>query len=248
VNRPHSNSPTIALALDTSSAVTSLAIARGDEIVAARVLRHEDRRSQELWFDLASLLSEAKLSLGDMDVFAVCVGPGGFTGLRVGIAAVKGLAFGTEKPAVGITSLEAAAFGARSRYRVCALVNAYKGEVYSQTFQFDAAGMPVALDEARVSTCEDAIARLHDWDELVLAGDAVPSCQTPISDAAAKRKWSIAKVGASVAESIALLAQMKKESWGEQISACYVRPAEAEVKLAQGLLGSKIRRTISGKA
>jgi tRNA threonylcarbamoyladenosine biosynthesis protein TsaB len=243
------NNSEIVLAIDTSSATTSLAVARGESIIASRACRHEDRRSELLWNDIRDLLGSAGLRINDVDGFAVCVGPGGFTGLRVGIAAVLGFASSTGKPAAGVTSLEAVAFRASGKRRadelVCSLVGAYKGEVYSQLFEFDARGIPVAINESAVSTSEEAIARVSNYKSLIFAGDGVTSCLELIrAGQLTGREWSVMDDGYLVAESVALLAMRRPESWGEPLRACYVRPADAELKLAAGLLGSKIRRTL----
>ena len=234
------------LALDTSSAVTSIALAQGDAILRSRTLRHEDRRSEQLWTDVTSLLEDVALSVEDLDAFAVCVGPGGFTGLRVGIAAIKGLAMATGKPAAGVTSLEAAAFGARPGAPVCSLVNAYRDEVYSQLFDFDERGVPVARNEPLVSTSAAAFDRVAEMNELVFAGNAAAACEESIREGQASgMRWSISEGMSTVAENIALLSRLKGPATSASLKACYVRPAEAEVKLALGLLGSKIRRTLA---
>jgi tRNA threonylcarbamoyl adenosine modification protein YeaZ len=116
----------------------------------------DEKRSETLWTEVRSLLAELGMMIGDVDVFAVCVGPGGFTGLRVGMAAVKGFAAATRKPILGVTSLEGAAFAAGPALSVCAIVNAYKGEIYSQLFSFDGDGVPVARNDPMVSTLEKA--------------------------------------------------------------------------------------------
>ena len=86
----------------------------------------------------------------------------GFTGLRVGMAAVMGFSAATDKPMVGVSSLEATAFAAAPASTVCAVVNAYKGEVYSQLFSFDGEGVPVPRNDPMMSTVEKAIDRVAD--------------------------------------------------------------------------------------
>jgi len=201
------------------------------------------------------------MTLEQLDGFVVCLGPGAFTGLRVGIAAVEGLSLATGKPAAGLTSLEASAFASIAFVpgslapasfaptrdgRVCALVNAYKGEVYSQMFEFDERGSPVARNEPLVSTSEQAIQRLAEEEEIEFTGNAVRICEDLIRDQiAGGRKWSVTEVTVPLAESLARLAIRKSEAWENPLRASYIRPAEAEIKLAAGLLGSKIKRTLS---
>lgn len=248
-----SGSGRILLAVDTSSATTSLAITRGETLLDSRSLEHEDRRSQRLWTDIEALLTETGVALAEVEAFAVCLGPGGFTGLRVGIAAVEGLALANGRRAIGVTSLEAAAFGARRTHAgassVCAVVGAYKEEVYSQLFEFDDRSVPIARNKPLVSPSVEAVARVAGIEPLVFAGDAVSSLRAIVLEAAASGKsWTTASSEEPVAENVALLALRVRERWGEPLRACYVRPAEAEVKLALGLVGTKIKRTLKGES
>jgi tRNA threonylcarbamoyladenosine biosynthesis protein TsaB len=195
------------------------------------------------------------MTIGDVDVFAVCVGPGGFTGLRVGMAAVKGFAAATGKPILGVTSLEGAAFAAGSALCVCAMVNAYKGEVYSQLFSFDGDGVPVAQNDPMVSTLEKALDRVTRKNELVFAGDGAEAGAEVIRNIAAARaegNWTTKQSDHRLAEDVARLAFLKNArghmETAESLKACYVRRAEAEIKLSLGLLGSKIKRSMKSES
>ncbi|HJQ25722.1 MAG TPA: tRNA (adenosine(37)-N6)-threonylcarbamoyltransferase complex dimerization subunit type 1 TsaB [Blastocatellia bacterium] len=231
------------LALDTSARSTGIALAHGEQIIARLAVEGDERRSERLWLDIAKLLEGAGLSVEAVDLFAVCVGPGGFTGLRVGIAAVKGLAAATGKPVAGVTSLEAAAMAASGATAVCAMVGAYKGEAYSQHFTFDARGLPVARSAPVVSTSTEVIAQVADFD-VVFVGDAAEANVEMIREVAGA---SVRQANESVAEAVARVAYLKWQHGAVEaaaaVEAVYVRPAEAEVKRSLGLLGSKIARS-----
>lgn len=242
------------LALDTSSKATSLAVARGAMLLRSISEPPDQKRSETLWTEVAAELAELGMTIADVDVFAVCVGPGGFTGLRVGMAAVKGFAAATNKPIIGITSLEAAAIGASPAESVCAMVNAYKGEVYSQLFSFDGGGMPVARNAPMVSTLEKAVERVADINEMVFAGDAAEAGAEAITSFAASRgdrNWTRNQSERSVAENVSRAAFLKfargEKETAESLKACYVRQSEAEIKLSLGLLGSKIKRSMKSE-
>lgn len=248
------------LALDTSSKATSIALSRGDQILVNFGARLDERRSARLWAEIEFLMGEADIALKDVDLFAVCTGPGGFTGLRVGIAAIKGLAQATGRFVIGITSLEAAAFAALPASRVCSMVNAYKGEAYSQLFDFDEDGVPVAESEPVVGRSLEVVERVTEFDEIVFAGDGVEESLDAISQVGGSRfnfderglsassGWIARSVRNFPAIDIARLAFLKYkrgEAVGPQeLKACYVRKAEAEVKLSLGLLGTKIRKNL----
>jgi len=240
----------IILALDTSSKATSIAVAKGGQTLQSIKETSLEKRSEKLWTDVQSLLAQASLTIRDISLFAVCVGPGGFTGLRVGIAAVKGWASALGDQVVGVTSLEAAAFGAASPPLLCALVNANRSEVYSQLFSFDHEGVPVAKNDPMVTTLNVALERIELEHDVVFAGDAANEYAESIMNLNAAREggeWSIVKAERCIAEDIARLALLKhargEVSSAADLKACYIRPAEAEIKLSLGLLGSKINRT-----
>ena len=241
----------IILALDTSGKTTSLAVARGGSLLESINELPDQKRSETLWTEIEKLLGGLGMTIGDVDVFSVCVGPGGFTGLRVGMAAVMGFAAATDKPVVGITSLEAAAFAAGTGELVCPILNAYKGEVYSQLFAFDGDGIPVAKNDPMVSTLASALERISGEKELVLAGDAAEVGSEEIGiggEADAERKWPTYRSSHGLAEDVARVAFLKYKRGDiepvSQLKACYVRPSEAEIKLSLGLLGTKIRRSM----
>jgi tRNA threonylcarbamoyladenosine biosynthesis protein TsaB len=246
----------ILLALDTSSKVTSLAVAKGSEVLKWIGAPADEKRSERLWSEVQALLAGLGLRIADVDAFAVCIGPGGFTGLRVGMAAAMGFAVARNKPIVGVTSLEAAAFAAGPAPYVCAMVNAYKNEVYSQSFSIGDDGLPgalpVALNAPLVSTVDKAIERVAAVKEPVLfTGDAAEIRIDVVGRSAGAlgdRMWAIKRPVQCVAEYIAEIALIKYSQGEaksvESLRACYVRPAEAEIKLSLGLLGSKIKRSM----
>jgi len=239
------------LAVDTSSKVTSLAIASGNKLLRSSGQLQDQKRSETLWSDVESLLSGFGKTISDVSLFGVCTGPGGFTGLRVGIAAVKGLSLATGKPIVGVTSLEASAVSAEASGLCCVMVNAYKGEVYSQLFALNGDDLPQSKNEAMVSSYQKALERVSDIKKLTLAGDAVETGNEIIQDFVASHQeceWVVKETRQELAVSIAKMAYLKniRQAFDhpDTLRACYVRPSEAEIKLSLGLLGSKIKRSM----
>lgn len=248
------------LAIDTSSKLTSIALSRTDKLLAIFGAQLDERRSARLWAEVEFLLGEAGVALKEIDLFATCTGPGGFTGLRVGIAAIKGFAQAAARSVIGVTSLEVAAFAVRPASRVCSMVNAYKGEVYSQMFTFDKDGVPIAESEARAMASLSAAESVAEFDDIVFAGDAVSGSLEAILQVDDSRfvstegrsiglsGWIAKPTEGFLAGEIASLAFLKYKRGEalepEQLKACYIRQAEAEVKLSQGLLGTKIKKNI----
>lgn len=241
----HKSAQPLILAVDTSSRLTGLALRRGQEAARSVTILSDEKRSEKLWVDIESLLAESAVTINDVELFGVCVGPGSFTGLRVGMSAMKGLAAATGKPIIGVTSLEAAASLARPCDVVCALVNAHKSEVYSQLFSIDDEGVPVALNAPLVSTLVKALERTEGQHKVVFAGtEALDYGER----SGIERGRVMEHTSQSLAVEVGRLSYLKfaRGEFGtaESLRACYVRPAEAEVKLSLGLLGSKIKRSL----
>lgn len=131
----------ILLALDTSSRDASLAVLRDGAIAGESQFSPGDGLSSRLVPSLESLLHSLGLGLPQVDLFAAAVGPGLFTGIRVGLATFKGLNFSAGKPMVGVNSLEALAFKlADDAGTVVPLIDARRGELYAAAYRFAPGG------------------------------------------------------------------------------------------------------------
>ena len=132
--RPLNRVPLL-LAVETATAAPSLALWRGDALVAERRTDAGRATAEALLPALDALLADAGVALGEVAGFAVSIGPGSFTGLRIGVATVKGLAFGTPRPAVAVSTLAALARHAPGPEPVAAVLDARRGEVYAAGFE-----------------------------------------------------------------------------------------------------------------
>jgi tRNA threonylcarbamoyladenosine biosynthesis protein TsaB len=121
------------LALDTTSPYGGLALARNGTVIDALAIEAPDGFAQILFQQIDKLLERHGLTLADIDCYAAAAGPGSFTGIRVGLAAVKALADVHSKPAVAISNLLALASQAEGRYRAPVL-DARRGEVFAAVY------------------------------------------------------------------------------------------------------------------
>jgi tRNA threonylcarbamoyladenosine biosynthesis protein TsaB len=138
------------VALDTSADSGSMALVEDGRVVEEVEVHSTDGFAHVLFGRLGELLSRQGWSLESVGCFAAAAGPGSFTGVRVGLSAVKGLADVLERPVVGVSNLRAlASYGAGGGLR-CALLDARRGEVYSAVY--DASGGLVG--EETVGTLE----------------------------------------------------------------------------------------------
>jgi len=120
----------IILAIDTSSPEASLAISSAENIVATLTVRSNRPHSQTLFSHITTLLHIVEIRIQDISAFAVTTGPGSFTGLRVGLAAIKGLADSLNKPCLGVDSLDLLALATSLDGPHLVMINAGRGEVY----------------------------------------------------------------------------------------------------------------------
>ncbi len=129
------------LALDTSTLAATMALVDDSEVLAESNLPPGRTHSTTLLPEIRRILKDRALEVRDLDLIAVGLGPGSFTGLRIGLAAAKGLAWAAGKPLVGVPTLDALAMNhPPARTRICPLVDARKGQVYAALFEPDGAG------------------------------------------------------------------------------------------------------------
>ncbi len=139
-------SEALILGIDTTGPVDSVALARGEHIVASLSRRPSPMSSRPLLRLIDTLCAQAPCTLSEVTALAVNVGPGAFTGLRVGLATAQGLAVAHRKPLLGCTAFEALiALVPRWQGTLCPVVQAHKGEVYAALYRMD--GEPWTVEE-----------------------------------------------------------------------------------------------------
>jgi tRNA threonylcarbamoyladenosine biosynthesis protein TsaB len=208
------------LALDTTSAFGSLALVEGQRVREEVALVSPGGFSPVIFGEIRKLLERHGLALEELDAFAAAAGPGSFTGVRVGLTAVKGLAEALGKKVVPVSNLQALAwFGSRPLRAV--VLDARRGEVYGAVY--DAALVPVR---------GEVVARFDHWLRSLPAGDleiiacgyAVPSgLGIPVVQAPAMLAGAVGRIAA------ARLAQGQGQA-PEEVDANYVRRSDAELK------------------
>src|SRR5215469_13625359 len=128
------------LALDTSTRYSSVALCSDSEFYGEYTWYSGNNHSIELLEYVQRLCAQAQISLQQVELIAVAIGPGSFTGVRVALATAKALAFALRKPLIGVSTLDIFAFQ-QHRYGVqrpvCALLEAGRSEVYAASYMFD---------------------------------------------------------------------------------------------------------------
>ena len=179
---PYNGSPLITLAVDTTTPGGSTAVLREERVIGSVSTWTEETYSSRMFRQVEFLLEELGLGLDQVDLFAVASGPGSFTGLRVGLAAIKAWAEVYGKPVAGVSALEAIAEGSRSASPLLVPVfDARRGEVYFGVYQREgdvAAAKLVLQGEHSVMTPVDFVNEMR-----VLAGKETLMIVTPTPEA-----------------------------------------------------------------
>lgn len=123
------------LAIDSTANTSTVAILENEKLLALYTANTKNTHSETLLPMVKSLLETVKVTVDEIDAFAVSEGPGSFTGVRIGVATVKGLSFGKEKKCVGVSTIEALANNLEGFSGVvCPIMNARRGQVYTGAF------------------------------------------------------------------------------------------------------------------
>ena len=129
------------LNIETSTKACSVALHKNGELIVSREdLTTNFSHSEKLLKFISKLFSDAKLSLSDLDAIAVSMGPGSYTGLRIGVSTAKGLCYGLDIPLISISTLKAMSFGMALEIKAdlyCPMIDARRMEVYSAFFDIN---------------------------------------------------------------------------------------------------------------
>lgn len=162
------------LALDSTAVTASVALCRDETPIASFHVKNGNTHSETLLPMVEAVLKTAGLGVDDVDLFACSVGPGSFTGVRIGVATIKGLAFGKNKPCIGVSTLEALALNAIPFDGIISpVMNARRGQVYNALFRYEN-GVLVRLCPDRALSALELEAELAKKGEpFALVGDGV---------------------------------------------------------------------------
>ena len=161
------------LGIDTSSSSLSVAVMDDNLLKGEFTLNHKLTHSEQMMPLLDSLLSHLELKMSDIDLIGVSVGPGSFTGIRIGVAAANAMAMALDIPVVGISSLEAMAYTAgETAYTIVSTFDAQRDRFYFNAYKFENSELK-ALEAEDVLEKEDLIKKLESYDKVLLLGDAV---------------------------------------------------------------------------
>jgi tRNA threonylcarbamoyladenosine biosynthesis protein TsaB len=214
------------LTVDTSSERGSVCVSEDREILGEVRLFSSIQHSERLFRSIEFLFNHLPFTLADIDLFAAARGPGSFTGLRVGLAAIDGFAAAHQKPKAGVSVLEALAWKVNIRdQRVVPMIDARRGEIYGGIYRRVGDTLieehpPVVLKPAEWLSCLPR-------DHLVFCGDGAIRYRAEID---AVPEWTIESMDLYLASAIAEMASLGLRGSLEPL---YVRRTDAEIAREQ---------------
>lgn len=165
------------LAVDSSAKSASVAVSQDGKLISECFVNAALTHSRTLMPMVDNVLSQADLKIDDIDAFCVNIGPGSFTGIRIGVAAVKGLAIKDNKPCAGVSTLESIAYNfIDEKCIVCAAMDARCNQVYTALFRSDGSKITRLCEDKAVSI-DDLRSEISKYNEKIyLAGDGAELC------------------------------------------------------------------------
>ena len=226
------------LGIDTSGMVASVAVMEDDILIGEYTLNYKKTHSQTLMPMLDELTKALELDLSTIDAIAVAVGPGSFTGLRIGAAAVKGLAMALDKPVIEISTLEGLAYSCcESEKVVCPILDARRKQTYAAGYEFDTVAKEVIAQDALA--IEDFIEKVNAYGKSTLfLGDGVPVFKEDIEKLCTV-PFSFAKPGQNRQSASSVLRAAKDKfdkgelKQGDELRLNYLRVSQAERERAE---------------
>lgn len=222
------------LGIDTSTSCGAVGLIDDGEVLSDYFLNIPVTHSERLLSAIEFVLREARCSIGDVDGWAISLGPGSFTGLRIGVSTVKGLAFATGKPVAGVATLDVLASQVSpTSYLICPILDARKKEVYTAFYRYGEGDFLGRQSDYQALRPEDLVKKIKE--QTIFLGDGVrtyrnfllhslhPLATFPAAPLHVSHGSMVAKLGFDLLKN------------GEHLnvstfSPIYIRPSEAEMK------------------
>ncbi len=228
-NHSGKNYSELVLGIDTSSANASFAIVNGNQTLANLKGDASVPHSKTFFAHVSELLRLAGVSLQDVHAFAAATGPGSFTGLRVGLAALKGLAHALGKPAIGVNSIDAHALTLKTAGEILVIIEAGRKEIYAGLRRIDESGDIEEIGIDRVSVLDEVLKSFGPF--LTEKTLVVSECASEQILKACNLEADFRSSRISTAEAVAFHAVRILQTQIEfRLQPHYVRASDAEIK------------------
>lgn len=215
--------------------ISTCAVMEGNEIIGEYTINQNMSHSEKLVPMIKELLDNLNLRPKDIDLYGVALGPGSFTGLRIGVGTVKTLAHLFDKPIVGISTLEALAYNLPYNKTIVPMIDARRNRVYTGIYTWQGEELKTLKEEEAIEI-EKLFEILDDYEDIVISGDGSQVYKDVIRENLGDR-IKVATAGANIcrASSICDLAKRNYERGlvddYYKIAPEYLRPSQAERSL-----------------
>ena len=222
------------LGIDTAAAPCCAAVYDTDkqQTLGSFVINNKLTHSVTLMPVVSDLLRNSGITTEDIDLFAVANGPGSFTGLRIGISAVKGMAFAVSKPCAAVSTLEAMAYNvAMCDGVVCASIDARCNQVYTATFLNDN-GTVTRLTDEECLKADELAARLSEYDgAIILVGDGAQLVKKAADEQGIDTRLAPDPLRFQTGYGVCLAAMNAEQIAPEQLMPMYLKLPQAQREL-----------------
>ena len=171
------------LGIDTSSNASSVAVIEDNKLICEYTVNTKTTHSQKLMPMIENMLSMSEVNIKDIDAIAICIGPGSFTGLRIGMATAKAIAHVNNLPIIGVNSLEILASNMNlCDKKICSILDAQRNQVYTGKYKFENDRV-VEIQPIDVIEIEKLLEEiLNDNEDWIMVGEAVYKYEEKIKE------------------------------------------------------------------
>lgn len=215
------------LSVESSARSVSVSLTDEDALMAQYYQNTGLTHSRTLLTMADDMLKNLELTPEDIDAFSVAIGPGSFTGVRIGVSAVKGMALALNRPCYGVSTLEAMAFNAcHMQGTICCVMDARRSQVYNAIFAARDGKMTRLTEDRAISI--DRLCQETGDKELLLVGDGAQLCYNWFKEAGKSALLLPENIRYQSAWGVAMAAKYAEPSSAHDLAVNYIRAPQAE--------------------
>ncbi len=220
------------LAIDSSAKAASVAIIKDGQLIGEFFINTKITHSQTLMPMVESALNCTKTDISQIDKFAVSVGPGSFTGVRIGVCAIKGMALAQNKPCVAVSTLLSLAYNLNfMNCIICAAMDARRSQLYNAIFEANSGKVSRLCEDRTISIAQlaDEIKTKYTGKKVVIIGDGAHLCYNELSKSGCDVSLAPEHLLYQRASSVGFIASEEKTTVeADKLVPFYLRLAQAE--------------------
>ena len=221
------------LSIDTSTKNCNIALFIDGEVKLAITKKNVATHSKVILALIDEILKKGEINIKDIDAFAVGKGPGSFTGIRIGISTVKGLAFNTNKKIADVSTLEALAYSYNTNKLIATIVDARKNELYFALYKYENDKLK-KIEPEQVISCEDMCKKIED--ECIFIGTGIvykDLIKTILGKKAFFAKDNLVETNLAIPIGKIAIKMFQQENFksSDTILPFYIRKSDAEINL-----------------